>query len=405
MSRNSKGARLWLKPAEHDRKTGKLRKRSVWLIRDGEISVVTGCAPLEREQAEKQLAEYIAQKYKPSREKDRPAAQILVTDVLQMYIEDVAPTTARPEKVSATVLQLGEWWQGMTLADVTGKTCREYVEWRCQQPWKSARPEKTGKPPRMVTAAGARRELEDLRAAINHHRKEGYCREHIDVVLPDKSPPKDRWLTRDEAARLIWTCWRMREMRTIPRGPRKGEKVPSDRYRWRHLARFILVGLYSGSRAGAICGAALKVQEGSGYIDLERGVFYRRKHGRAETNKRQPPARLPSRLLAHIRRWAEDRGDDTISKEHVIEYRGKAISVDVNKAFALAVRAAGLGPDVTPHVLRHTAATWMMQNGADLWDAAGYLGMSVQVLESTYGHHHPDHQQSAIDAITAKRRK
>ena len=36
----------------------------------------------------------------------------------------------------------------------------------------------------MVTAAAARRELEDLRAAINHHRREGLCSEIVSVVLP-----------------------------------------------------------------------------------------------------------------------------------------------------------------------------------------------------------------------------
>lgn len=394
MPRPSKGARLWLKPAEIDKKTGKVRKRSVWIIRDGSKSVVTGCAPLEREEAEQALAEYIAAKYAPVMEKDRPASSILVTDVLKLYLDDVAPGHARPQKTAERILQLGEWWEGKTLAEVTGKTCREYAAWRVGQPWKSAKPEKTGRPPRLVTEAGARRELEDLRAAINHHRAEGYTREVVEVVLPPRSQAKDRWLTRSEAARLIWTCWRQREMRNgRPTGRRTGK----------HLARFILVGLYTGTRASAICSAALKVTDAAGHVDLEQGVFYRRVHGRRETNKRQPPVRLPPRLLAHMRRWAKDRGEDTISKKYVVEWQGKAIG-EVNKGFAAAVQRAGLGDDVTPHVLRHTAATWMMQNGADLWDAAGFLGMSVQILERTYGHHHPDHQQSAIVAVTSKRR-
>ena len=49
----------------------------------------------------------------------------------------------------------------------------------------------------------ARRELEDLRAAINHHRREGLCNAIVDVVLPPKSQLAERWLTRSEAARLI----------------------------------------------------------------------------------------------------------------------------------------------------------------------------------------------------------
>ena len=60
------------------------------------------------------------------------------------------------------------------------------------------------------------------------------------------------------------------------------------------------------------------------------------------------------------------------------------------------MRAAGLGPEVTPHILRHTCATWLMQSGVNLWDAAGFLGMTVQQLEQGYGHHHPDYQEQAV---------
>lgn len=394
MPRPAKGARLWLKPAEYG-KDGKIRKRSVWIIRDGSKSHVTGCAPQDRRGAEQALADYIDSKYEPVTEKLRPASQILVTDVLNYYLQEKAPSHARPEKTTASVLQLAEWWAGKTLADVTGRSCRAYTKWRVGQPWKSAKPEKTGNAPRLVTEAGVRRELEDLRAAINFHRKEGLCGEIVEVVLPPRSPAKIRWLSRLEAAQLLWTCWRMREMR---------DGKPTGRRTGRHLARFILVGLYTGTRASAICKAALKLGSANGYVDLEQGVFYRRPHGKAETKKRQPPVRLPPRLLAHMRRWAKDRGEKTISKKFVVEWNGKPVG-EVNKGFAGAVSKAGLGKDVTPHVLRHTAATWMMLNGADLWQAAGYLGMSVQTLQSVYGHHHPDHQQSAIDAVSGRKRK
>ena len=49
--------------------------------------------------------------------------------------------------------------------------------------------------------------------------------------------------------------------------------------------------------------------------------------------------------------------------------------------------------------LRHTAATWVMQNGGDLWQAAGFLGMTVEMLERVYGHHHPDFQREAAEAV------
>ena len=50
----------------------------------------------------------------------------------------------------------------------------------------------------------------------------------------------------------------------------------------------------------------------------------------------------------------------------------------IGTTFRHIVKAAKLGPDVTPHTLRHTAATWMMQAGTDLWEAGGYLGMTAR---------------------------
>jgi integrase len=62
-----------------------------------------------------------------------------------------------------------------------------------------------------------------------------------------------------------------------------------------------------------------------------------------------------------------------------VELNSKAVA-SVRKSFEAAVRAAGLGADVTPHILRHTCATWLMQRGVNPWDAAGFLGMTVQQL-------------------------
>ena len=34
-----------------------------------------------------------------------------------------------------------------------------------------------------------------------------------------------------------------------------------------------------------------------------------------------------------------------------------------------------------------------MPPGVPIWEAAGFLGMSPEVLQDTYGHHHPDYLQ------------
>jgi hypothetical protein len=94
-------------------------------------------------------------------------------------------------------------------------------------------------PIRFTTGTGARRDLEDLRAAINHHAREGLHRGLVRVALPAKGPGRDRWLSRSEAAALLWACWRYREVQTRHRGPFKNQKIETDKRPLRHIARFI----------------------------------------------------------------------------------------------------------------------------------------------------------------------
>ena len=60
------------------------------------------------------------------------------------------------------------------------------------------------------------------------------------------------------------------------------------------------------------------------------------------------------------------------------------------------MKKAGL-KGVTPHIMRHSRATWLMQRGIDMFEAAGHLGMSVETLNRVYGHHHPDYQKAAAE--------
>jgi hypothetical protein len=194
MPRPAKGARLWLRP-ERRTPDGSIRERAVWLIRDGSRRISTGCVAANRAGAERALGEHLARKYQPSRSRGRHPTEILIADVLAIYLTDVAPRHARENETKQRVLTLDGWWADKTLAEVNGANCRAYVEHRIRQHWKSSKPEKTGTAPRMVTIAAARRELEDLRSAINHHRREGLCSEIVSVVLPARPDVRERWLT------------------------------------------------------------------------------------------------------------------------------------------------------------------------------------------------------------------
>lgn len=156
--------------------------------------------------------------------------------------------------------------------------------------------------------------------------------------------------------------------------------------KWPHLYRFIVIGLLTGSRSGAIL--ALKWS----WIDWRAGTMLRRDPRESEdARKRTPPVRMGSKLLRLMRRWHKKDG----GTGHVIHYNGQPVT-RLQRTWRQAVKAAKLR-DVTPHTLRHTRATWMMQEGIDIWEAAGALGMTPDILQSTYGKHHPDFQRRAAE--------
>ena len=59
----------------------------------------------------------------------------------------------------------------------------------------------------------------------------------------------------------------------------------------------------------------------------------------------------------------------------------------------------GRAQAATPHTLKHTCATWLMQRGVPIWDVAGYLATSPETIQRVYGHHHPDFLKSAAKAL------
>jgi len=69
------------------------------------------------------------------------------------------------------------------------------------------------------------------------------------------------------------------------------------------------------------------------------------------------------------------------------------------------VKAAGLGKDVTPHALRHTAIAWQAQSGVPVHEICGFFGVTREVFEDVYGHHHRDHQANAVNALSLPRQK
>ena len=210
----------------------KVRKQ--WIIRDGANFVRTGCAESDGEGAEKRLGEYLGEKFVPQ---DGPTP--LIAEVLKTYADEHLTKTKAAKNASYNVANLGRWWGDKNITAVTPKNCRDYAATK--------------------TGAAARRDLETLRAAIKHwHKFHGPLAMVPTVILPEKPGHRERWLTRSEVARLLW------EARRTP-----------------HLARFILLGLYTGSRSGVIRGLQWD------WINFRGGVMYRRAPGTKEDKRKK----------------------------------------------------------------------------------------------------------------------
>jgi integrase len=160
----------------------------------------------------------------------------------------------------------------------------------------------------------------------------------------------------------------------------RGQQVETEKRPLRHLARFILIGLYTGTRAGAIAAASPERGQGRSFVNLENGIFYRLPEGHRITKKRQPPVPIPPRLLAHLRRWKAKN----IARAHFVEWNGQPVK-SVKTAFKTAIRLAKLSGSVTAHTLRHYVSFLTMSaNSKAPVGLFGNCGPSrARVLETT----------------------
>lgn len=304
----------------------------------------------DRREAEKALSAHIGSSHRISGR--REPQEILVTDALVHYGEHHAPTRADPARIGYAIAALTPFWTGRTLADITPSSCASYVK------------------ERGVSAGTARRELATLTAAQSFLKKEHLLTAVVAADLPEKPEPKDRWLTRSEAARLLWES-------------RKGGRDTRL-----YLPLFVLLALHTGARKEAIL--SLRWPQ----VDLNAERINYAVPGRRRTNKRRPHIPIPRRLLPFLRyAWAR-RSSDTGTVLHI---DGAPIQ-RIDKGFRTAVKRAGLA-DVSPHTLRHTRGTWLAQQGVPMWEIAGFLGQDPETTGRIYAHHSPDHMEAARNAV------
>lgn len=205
-------------------------------------------------------------------------------------------------------------------------------------------------------------ELGHLRTALLWAAEVGMIDRAPVIERPQKPAPKERYLTRAEIERLLAV-----------------EMAP-------HIRLAIILMLTTAGRVGAVLDLTWT------RVDFERSQINLRSDA---IGPRKGRAVVP--MNSTLRAALQDARQAALT-EFVVEWAGKRVA-SIRTGFNAAVKAAGL-EDVSPHVLRHTAAVHMAEAGVPMSKISQYLGHSnTMVTERVYARFAPGHMADAAAVL------
>jgi integrase len=313
-------------------------------------------------QAQKILANFILMLLDEETKAD-PAHDVMVLEVLgdpdapdgeDYWHEHVIPNVIGKDSARFTFAKLKPHFGHMAVKDIMPVHIDAYVAAR-----------KAGRIGRPSVGHTISRELSILNAAINHAYKARRLSmaDKPFIKKPPHSPPRDRWLSQDEATILLKAA--RGDTKELPR-----------------IYRFMVLALNTAARRGAL------LELTTDQVDMERGIIYLNPAGRAQTKKRRAIVPISDELRPILAQTLNQ-----IDGKYILDHPGA-----IKTAFATACRNAGL-KGVTPHTFRHTWGTWAAQRGVSFYDMSGVMGDTIATIERTYAHHCPDHLRSAVNAV------
>lgn len=149
-----------------------------------------------------------------------------------------------------------------------------------------------------------------------------------------------------------------------------------------HLRLFILLAVSTAARSGAILDLTWS------RINFEERLI---DFGRGWGNKRRAIVPMNDAVYEALR-----TAKTLAWTDYVIEFNSKPI-MSVRQAFTRLCMSCNI--KASPHVLRHTAATWLVIDGVPLREVARLLGNSEAMVEQVYGKHSPEYLQRAVNSL------
>lgn len=207
-------------------------------------------------------------------------------------------------------------------------------------------------------------ELGHLRMTLKWAENNGVIVRAPYIERPTKPEPRDYYITREEAKRLMAAA-----------------KVP-------HIALAVRLMIATGARVTA----ALELTWDR--VDFDRKMINLRNP--FDTSRRKGRASIPMNEMLELElRLAKA----SALSPFVIEWAGVPVK-SIKKGLKAAAIASNL-PDVTPHVLRHSAAVWLVEDGHPMSEVAQFLGHSnTRMTEKVYGRYSPDHLRTLASSLS-----
>lgn len=231
------------------------------------------------------------------------------------------------------------YWTGKRVSDINIPSCRQYAAFRMEKG---------------VSLSTIARELTCLRAACNHaHRWE-----RLDRVpsfeIPTDLPKREIWLFKDELKRLI--------------------DAADDT-----MKLFIRLCYGTGSRRAAI--ENLEWDQ----LNFQRKTINLAKQDEKKTCKRRPTVPMGD-LFPVLEQWYKQRQNNWVlgsGRDLLYDFEKICLVANLLHVEQRDGRPAG---KITPHVLRHSRATHLLEDGASIFAVSKLLGDTPTTIQRVYGH-------------------
>lgn len=274
------------------------------------------------------------------------------------YREHVIPNVVDKGRAEDAITHLKTWFKDTLLKDVDIPASRNYADARRMGIVGGGARRKI----KEASDSTIRRELVVLQAAANHavRWKRITMAEIPSLELPREAPRTEIWLTRAEMTKAL--------------GAASGR-----------LYDFMALSYYTAARRASI-ERLTRFQ-----IDL-KGSRINLTSPKEDANQRRSVKRRPVvPVFPEVRPVIERLLEANKDSEWLF---GDAR--DMYRVFRSHMEGLGLGDKANPHILRHSRATHLLQDGVSLYDVAKLLGDTVATVERVYGHHSPDFLAATI---------